>query len=249
LGVAILSRPIAPARAGWRWRGLGLGILVVERRSLHRRLRAPPPHRPAGAIDHGNRSESNRSPQWSYHAPNAMDNSGYGRSPRRARPRSRGDFSIEPEPSNQAAASTASQVHHVRQKRALASFTRALSHSSTNVPSVATMKSSVTASIHAPHAAPPCSPSPARSPHPSWPTSSASVPAKPQPGPSLPHATGATTSPTARPAAEAHPGDDASREPARELDQRLCCMPRTMRISRTPPSTWAVPSATKPCLR
>jgi hypothetical protein len=96
-----------------------------------------------------------------------------------------------------------------RQKRALASFTRALSHSSTNVPSVATMKSSVTASIHAPHAAPPCSPSPARSLHPSWPTSSASVPAKPPPGPSLPHATGATTSPAARPAAEAHPSDDA----------------------------------------
>ncbi len=45
------------------------------------------------------------------------------------------------------------------------------------------------------------------------------------------------------------PGDDASREPARELDYRLCCMPRTMRISRTPPSTWAIPSATKPCLR
>jgi len=36
---------------------------------------------------------------------------------------------------------------------------------------------------------------------------------------------------------------------AGELDYRLCCMPRTMRISRTPPSTWAVPSATKPCLR
>jgi hypothetical protein len=68
-------------------------------------------------------------------------------------------------------------------------------------------------------------------------------------GQSLPHATGATTSPIARPAAEAHPGDHASRETARELDYRLCCMPRTMRISRTPPSTWAVPSATKPCLR
>jgi hypothetical protein len=31
--------------------------------------------------------------------------------------------------------------------------------------------------------------------------------------------------------------------------QRPCCTPRTMRISRTPSSTWAVPSATKPCLR
>src|SRR3954464_7209694 len=31
----------------------------------------------------------------------------------------------------------------------------------------------------------------------------------------FPPATGATTSPTARPAEEAHPGDDASREPAR----------------------------------
>ena len=50
-------------------------------------------------------------------------------------------------------------------------------------------------------------------------------------------------------AAEAHPGDGASREPAGDLDYRLCCMPRTMRISRTPSSTWAVPSATKPCLR
>ncbi len=49
--------------------------------------------------------------------------------------------------------------------------------------------------------------------------------------------------------ARAHPGDDASREPAREPDYRLCCMPRTMRISRTPLSTWAVPSGTKPCLR
>jgi len=43
--------------------------------------------------------------------------------------------------------------------------------------------------------------------------------------------------------------EDASREPARELDYLLCCLPRTMRISRTPRSTWAVPSATKPCLR
>ena len=37
--------------------------------------------------------------------------------------------------------------------------------------------------------------------------------------------------------------------PAAELDYRLCCTTRTMRISRTPPSTWAVPSATKPYLR
>ena len=43
-------------------------------------------------------------------------------------------------------------------------------------------------------------------------------------------------------------GEDASQEPARELDYPLC-LPRTMRISRTPSSTWAVPSATKPCLR
>ena len=43
--------------------------------------------------------------------------------------------------------------------------------------------------------------------------------------------------------------DDASREPPAELDYLLCCLPRTMRISRTPLSTWAVPSATKPCLR
>src|SRR5215211_6630164 len=38
-------------------------------------------------------------------------------------------------------------------------------------------------------------------------------------------------------------------EPARELDYRLCCRPWTMRISRTPPSTWTLPSATEPCLR
>jgi hypothetical protein len=44
-------------------------------------------------------------------------------------------------------------------------------------------------------------------------------------------------------------GDDACRQPAGQLDYRLCCMPRTMRISRTPPSTWAIPSARKPCLR
>ena len=37
--------------------------------------------------------------------------------------------------------------------------------------------------------------------------------------------------------------------PAGELDYRPCCLPRTMRISRTPPSNWVVPSATKPCLR
>src|SRR5690348_491794 len=53
---------------------------------------------------------------------------------------------------------------------------------------------------------------------------SVSVPAKPQAGPGLLHATGATTSPTARPAAEAHPGDCARREPAHDLDYRLCCM-------------------------
>jgi hypothetical protein len=40
-----------------------------------------------------------------------------------------------------------------------------------------------------------------------------------------------------------------ARERADELDYRLCCMPPTMWISRTPSSTWAVPSATKPCLR
>jgi hypothetical protein len=49
--------------------------------------------------------------------------------------------------------------------------------------------------------------------------------------------------------AEAGPGDGARREHASELDYRLCCLPRTMRISRTPPWTWAAPSATKPCLR
>ena len=32
-------------------------------------------------------------------------------------------------------------------------------------------------------------------------------------------------------------------------DYRLCLPPRTMRITRSPPSTWAAPSATKPCLR
>jgi hypothetical protein len=42
---------------------------------------------------------------------------------------------------------------------------------------------------------------------------------------------------------------DAPLTPAAELDYRLCCTTRTMRISRTPFSTWAVPSATKPCLR
>jgi hypothetical protein len=49
--------------------------------------------------------------------------------------------------------------------------------------------------------------------------------------------------------AEARPCDGARREPARVLDYRLCWLPRTMRISRTPPSAWAAPSATKPCLR
>jgi len=73
--------------------------------------------------------------------------------------------------------------------------------------------------------------------------------AGPEHGPGSPHATGATTSPTARPAAEAMPGDDARRQRPGELDYRPCCTPRTMRISRTPSSTWAVPSATKPCLR
>lgn len=41
----------------------------------------------------------------------------------------------------------------------------------------------------------------------------------------------------------------AIRSPPRELDYRLCCGSRTMRISGTPPSTWAAPSATKPCFR
>jgi hypothetical protein len=44
-------------------------------------------------------------------------------------------------------------------------------------------------------------------------------------------------------------GHNAGWEPAAELDYRLCCTSRTMRISRTPSSTWTVPSATKPCLR
>ena len=51
------------------------------------------------------------------------------------------------------------------------------------------------------------------------------------------------------PGAEAHPRDGASREPAAELDYRLWCMLQIMRTSRNPPSTWAVPSATKPCFR
>jgi hypothetical protein len=37
--------------------------------------------------------------------------------------------------------------------------------------------------------------------------------------------------------------------PARGRDHRWGWMPRTMQISRTPPSIWADPSATKPCLR
>ena len=37
--------------------------------------------------------------------------------------------------------------------------------------------------------------------------------------------------------AEAPPGDDPSGKPTRELDYRVFCMPRTMRISRNPPST------------
>ena len=44
-------------------------------------------------------------------------------------------------------------------------------------------------------------------------------------------------------------GDDAGRQRPGELDYRPCCTPRTMRISRNPSSTWATPSATKPCLR
>jgi len=35
----------------------------------------------------------------------------------------------------------------------------------------------------------------------------------------------------------------------RGRDHRRGWMPRTMRISRTPPSIWVDPSATKPCLR
>jgi hypothetical protein len=49
--------------------------------------------------------------------------------------------------------------------------------------------------------------------------------------------------------AEAQSGDGTGRGPKHELDHRLTCMPRTMRISRTPRSTWTVPSATKPYLR
>jgi len=39
------------------------------------------------------------------------------------------------------------------------------------------------------------------------------------------------------------------RERPPRLDYRLSFLPRTMRITRSPPSTWAAPSATKPCLR
>ena len=45
------------------------------------------------------------------------------------------------------------------------------------------------------------------------------------------------------------PRDEPRRQRLGELDYRPCPTPRTMRISRTPSSTWVVPSATKPCLR
>ena len=46
-----------------------------------------------------------------------------------------------------------------------------------------------------------------------------------------------------------HKGGGAAGGHTREPDYRLCSVPRIMRISRTPLSTWTAPSATKPCLR
>ena len=109
--------------------------------------------------------------------------------------------------------------------------------------------SSATTSTHEPSAAQPCSPSPDRYPPPSSPTRQHQYRQGRRLGQACrtrlerlrrqPHG------PPLRPIRETTP----ARERAGELDYRLCCMPRTMRISRTPPSTWAVPSATKPCLR
>ena len=99
------------------------------------------------------------------------------------------------------------------------------------------------------HAAPPCSPSPDRSPH---------RPGRPRrhqyrQGRRLGRACRTRLERLRRqphdPLLWPIPATTPTRERAGDLDYRLCCTTRTMRISRTPPSTWAVPSATKPCLR